>query len=149
MPIGCHETLGQCANHDVTEYSLQQGGYTANIDYLRFVIHLITGNYPNVASYHGSGAGPHPNIDLNGKGVEFVRGVSTTDGGKYNTPIKTNALKSLKELDSTKVNTFFFHSNEAAVESEAKKVYNALISGVKSKKYQAINYYQVMKANYG
>jgi hypothetical protein len=122
---------------------------TANIDYLRFVIYLITGNYPNVASYHGSGADPHPNIDLNGKGIDFVRGVGQIDLGKYNTPIQANTLSSLDKLDGVRVNTFFFHSNEVAVESPAKQVYNALIVGVKAKKYQAINYYQAMRANYG
>ena len=136
---------------------------TANIEHLRSKIKEVTKKYPRVASYHGAKAGPHDNINLTGKNIEYVRGVSPDDGGRYNTPVKPNKNSSLNNL--TGVTTFFFHSNELillpilSTDSKADKkrkiainkrrklnmiFFEKLIKG----KYNFVDYYSSMKIRY-
>ncbi len=129
-----------------------------NLILVRDAIRDISGTSLPIMSYHGSGAGPEP--DIHYAGITYARGIhsrwsTARNDDPLNTPVmglgSVNAafdfirLRNLAGLSAT----LFVHTSELTSGSRKKRVFDTLVKEVTARHLQALPYYDAMRVDYG
>ena len=123
---------------------------------IRNIIKDVTGNFPSVLSYHGSGAGPEPDITFSG--IKYARGIlnswaAGTDHPK-NTPVMVMNSVSRAFAYTSQRNaagysaTIFIHTNELRNGTPKKLVFDTFIKEVLSQRINAVAYLEGMNTDF-
>lgn len=123
---------------------------------LQNIIKDVTGTFPAVLSYHGSGAGPEPGITFSG--IKYARGILSawaagTDNPK-NTPVMVmNSVSRAFAYTSQRnaagySSTIFVHTNELRNGSAKKLVFDTFVQEIASRRVQAVSYMSGMNVDF-
>ena len=123
---------------------------------IRDIIKDVTGTYPAVLSYHGSGAGPEPGITFSG--IKYARGIGSawaagTDNPKNTPVVVMNSVSRAFAYTSQRnaagySSTLFIHTNELRDNSTKKRVFDTFIQEVINRRLQAVSYMSGMNVDF-